>query len=228
LKRILIIEDDPQIATIERDYLARNDYEIDIAKTGYDGITMAKKETYNLILLDLMLPGTEGLTVCQHLRRIMDIPIIMVTSQREDISRLEGLSIGIDDFITKPIVSEELIEHVSNNITMHEERVNLWKHSKEIHIGDLCIHTDSHRVYVRDKDAKIKSKEYELLMFLVRNANIVFNKDTLYKMIWGREGLDESSLIDDYIKRLREKLEDEPSSPKYIQTVWSTYYRFTM
>jgi len=227
MNKILIIEDDPKIAIIERDYLAVNDFEADIAETGDDGIRMAQAGQYDLILLDLMLPGTDGFSVCRRLRETMDIPIIMVTAKQDDIDMIKGLGQGADDYITKPFSPNVLVAHVKANLAQFERlKKSGMRITDEIGAGNIRIQTKSRRVFVREKEVGIKNKEYELLLFLVTNMDIVFDKETLYERIWGFDALGDNATVTVHINRLREKIEDDPSNPKYIQTVWGAGYRF--
>ena len=227
MKKVLIIEDDPQIAKIERDYLAVNNFEADIAKTGDEGIRMALGGQYDLILLDLMLPGTDGFGVCGKLRETLDIPIIMVTAKQEDIDTIKGLNIGADDYITKPFSPNVLIARVKAHIAQYERlKQSGKKTADEIVIGNIRIQTPSRRVFVRDNEVDIKNKEYELLLFLATNMNILFSRETLYERIWGLDALGDNATVAVHINRLREKIEDEPSNPKHIQTVRGAGYRF--
>ena len=227
MKRILIIEDDPQIAEIEKDYLELSDFAVDIAETGNDGIRMALAQQYDLILLDLMLPGIDGFGVCAKLRETLDIPIIMVTAKQEDIDTIKGLNVGANDYVTKPFSPNVLVARVKSNIERYEQlKSGTDKKSNEIIVGDLRIQTELRRVIVNDKEVEMKNKEYELLTFLATNPNIVFNKDTLYERIWGFDAMGDNATVIVHINRLREKLEDEPSNPKYIQTIRGAGYCF--
>jgi len=229
MKKILIIEDDPQIAKIERDYLTVNDFEVDIAKTGDDGIQMALSGLYDLIILDLMIPGTDGFGVCFRLRETIDIPIIMVTAKQEDIDTIKGLNLGADDYITKPFSPNVLVAHVKAHIAQYERlKQSGGKKADDLGAGNIRIETASRRVYVNDKEVDIKNKEYELLLFLINNMNIVFSKEILYERIWGLDALGDNATVAVHINRLRDKIEEEPSNPKYIQTVWGVGYRFTV
>ena len=227
MKRVLIIEDDPQIAKIEKDYLSVNDFDSDIATTGDAGLQMALAGQYDLILLDLMLPGIDGFEVCHKLRETLDIPIIMVTARQEDIDTIKGLNSGADDYITKPFSPSVLIARVKSCITRYERlKQSNGKVADEIKIENIRIVTNSRRIYVNDKEVDIKNKEYELLVFLVQNMDMVFNRETLYERIWGLDALGDNATVAVHINRLREKIEDEPSQPKYIQTVRGAGYRF--
>jgi len=227
MRKVLIIEDDPQIALIERDYLAINDFEVDIAKNGDEGIKMAEAEQYDLILLDLMLPGIDGFTVCRKLRESLDIPILIVSAKQEDIDMIKGLSLGADDYITKPFSPNVLIAHVKANLAQYERLHKSGTRIRdEITVGNIQIHTMSHRVFVRKREVEIKNKEYELLLFLVTNMDMVFNKEILYERIWGLDAIGDNATVAVHINRLREKIEDDPANPQYIQTVWGAGYRF--
>ena len=227
MKKVLIVEDDSQIAMIERDYLAVNDFNADIAKTGDEGIQLAQSGEYDLILLDLMLPGADGFMVCRKLRETMDIPILMVTAKGEDIDMIKGLGLGADDYITKPFSPNVLIAHVKAHLAQYERlKQTGMKATNEIQAGNIRVQTGSRRVFVRDKEVDVKNKEYELLLFLLTNMDVVFNKETLYERIWGFDALGGNATVAVHIGRLREKIEEDPANPKYIQTVWGAGYRF--
>jgi len=226
MKKILIIEDDPQIAKIEKDYLEVNDFEVAIAETGNKGIEMALAARYDLILLDLMLPGTDGFGVCRKLRETLDIPIIMVTAKQEDIDTIKGLNMGADDYITKPFSPNILVARVKSSIARYERLKQSGEElPDEIRVGDIVIQTGTRNISIGERKVDIKNKEYELLLFLATNVNIVFSKDTLYERIWGIDALGDNATVTVHINRLREKIEDEPSNPKYIQTVRGAGYR---
>ena len=227
MKKILIIEDDPQIAMIERDYLTVNGFEVSTAKTGDEGVRAALGEPFDLILLDLMLPGMDGFEVCKKLRETLDIPILMVTAKQEDIDMISGLGLGADDYITKPFSPNVLIAHVKANLAQFERLQNSGgRRQDEVTAGDIHIKTKSRRVFVKDWEVEVTNKEYELLLFLVTNMDMVFSKETLYERIWGYSALGDNATVAVHINRLREKIEDDPSTPRYIQTVWGAGYRF--
>lgn len=228
MKRILIVEDDETIAAIERDYLVLSEFEVDIAATGADGIALGRSGRYDLILLDLMLPGVDGFTVCRTLRETLDIPILMVTARQEDIDKIKGLGMGADDYITKPFSPNVLVARIKAHLARYD-RLKRPSHEtapSEIDMGDLVVRTDSRRVFVDGEEVELKNKEYELLLFLISNADIVFSKETLYERIWGYDALGDSATVAVHINRLREKIERNPSDPRHIQTVWGVGYRF--
>jgi len=225
--RILIIEDDAAIAAIEKDYLEIDHFEVEIAEDGTAGLERALHGGFDLILLDLMLPGIDGFTVCRKLREQMDVPILMVTARREDIDKIRGLGLGADDYIEKPFSPSVLVARVKAHINMYDRlKCSGRVPSAKISMGTVCINTDNHRVFVSDVEKELKNKEYELLLFLMINADIVFSRETLYERIWGMDAMGDNATVAVHINRLREKIEEDPGNPRYIQTVWGAGYRF--
>lgn len=227
MSKILIIEDDRDIAEVERDYLEINGFEADITDNGITGIDKVKQSSYDLVLLDLMLPGLDGFSVCKKLREITDIPILMVTARKEDIDKIRGLELGADDYIEKPFSPNVLVARVKANLAQYDRlKTDNGKKENIIDVGKYRINTSSHRVYKNGEEVELKHKEYELFLFLVINADIVFDKETLYEKIWGLDSLGDTATVAVHINRLREKLEDDPAKPVHIQTVWGAGYRF--
>lgn len=227
MSKILIIEDDLAIAEIERDYLEINGFEVQIETDGVSGMNTALSGGFQLILLDIMLPQTDGFTVCRKLREQLDIPILMVTAKKEDIDKIRGLGLGADDYIVKPFSPSELVARVQAHIAAYNRlKGSPQDVQSEITVGAVRINPKSHRVFVKDKEISLKNKEYELLLFLVTNADMVFDKETLYERIWGMDALGDNATVAVHINRLREKIEDDPSDPHYIETVWGAGYRF--
>ncbi len=227
MSRILIIEDDLAIAEIERDYLEINGFEVAIETDGVSGMNTALREEFQLILLDLMLPQLDGFVVCRRLREQLDIPILMVTAKKEDIDKIRGLGLGADDYIVKPFSPGELVARVQAHIATYNRLKGEPRDMRpEITVGAIRINPRSHRVFVKDREINLKNKEYELLLFLVTNADIVFDKETLYERIWGMDAMGDSATVAVHINRLREKIENDPSDSHYIETVWGVGYRF--
>ena len=226
MKRILLIEDDESIAAIERDYLVRSGFAVDIAATGGEGLALGRTGKYDLILLDLMLPGLDGFSVCHALRKALDIPILMVTARQEDIDKIRGLGMGADDYITKPFSPSVLVARIKANLAQYDRLKGGRVGCAQIQMGEIRIQEDSRRVFVEDREVTLKNKEYELLLFLMSNPDIVFSKEALYERIWGCDALGGNATVAVYINRLREKTEKTPSEPRHIQTAWGAGYRF--
>lgn len=226
MKRILLIEDDESIAAIERDYLVLSGFAVDIAATGDEGLDLGRTGKYNLILLDRMLPGLDGFSVCHALRKALDIPILMVTARQEDIDKIRGLGMGADDCITKPFSPSVLVARIKANLAQYDRLKGGRAGRAQIQMGDIRIQEDSRRVFVEGWEVTLKNKEYELLLFLMSNPDIVFSKEALYERIWGCDALGGNATVAVHINRLREKTEKTPSEPRHIQTVWGAGYRF--
>ena len=232
MKSILIIEDDESIAELEQDYLEVTGFQTQIAKTGTEGLQLALNKKFDLILLDVMLPGKDGFKVCEEIRAEKEIPILMVTAKKEDIYKIQGLGIGADDYIVKPFSPSELVARVNAHISRYERLTNIDKENNiersSITIGRIKILQKARRVYIGEEEVKFANKEFELLMFLASNPNIVFSKDKLLDRIWGEESLGDSSTVTVHINRIREKIELDCSNPKYIETIWGAGYRFNI
>lgn len=226
MKKILIVEDDPDIAAIERDYLEVNGCQVEIAADGETGLALGLGGGFDLILLDLMLPGLDGFTVCRKLREKIDTPILMVTARREDVDKIRGLGLGADDYIEKTFSPSVLAARVKAHLARYERLTGGGHHTAEIHIGGLCLHTDTRRLYVEGREVELKNKEYELLLFFLLHVDIVFSREELYEKIWGLEAMGDNATVAVHINRLREKIEPDPAKPRYIQTVWGAGYRF--
>lgn len=227
MRKILIIEDDLAIAEIERDYLEINGFEVQIETDGVSGMQAALTGGFQLILLDLMLPQIDGFTICRKLREQLDIPILMVTAKKEDIDKIRGLGIGADDYIVKPFSPGELVARVQAHLAAYDRlKGDKQELQPEINVGAIRINPKSHRVFVRGEEIQLKNKEYELLLFLVTNADMVFDKETLYERVWGMDAMGDNATVAVHINRLREKIEENPSDPHYIETVWGAGYRF--
>lgn len=227
MQKILIIEDDTAIAAIERDYLVIDHFEVEIAPDGRSGMEKALQSGFDLILLDLMLPGIDGFTVCHKLRESLDIPILIVTARQEDIDKIRGLGLGADDYIEKPFSPSVLVARVKANLAQYARLRKTDRTAPiQIVIGSICINTDTHRVYVNNTEIELKNKEYELLLFMAQNVDVVLNRETLYEHIWGMDAMGDNATVAVHINRLRDKIEEDPSNPRYIQTVRGAGYRF--
>ncbi len=226
MPKILIIEDDMAIAAIEKDYLAIENFEVEIISDGTAGLTRGLSGKFDLILLDLMLPGMDGFAICRKLREKINIPILMVTARQEDIDKIRGLGLGADDYIEKPFSPTVLVARVKANLAQYERLAGTEKAPSEITLGEIRLNTGTHRVFARGREVELKNKEYELLLFLMLNVDLVFDRETLYEKVWGLEALGDNATVAVHINRLREKLEKDPAKPRYIETVWGAGYRF--
>lgn len=226
MAKILIIEDDRAISDIERDYLELSGFETGVAYDGVDGLNKALSGGFDLILLDLMLPGLDGFTICKKLREKLDIPILMVTARTQDIDKIRGLGFGADDYIEKPFSPSVLVARVKANLAQYERLRPAAKAADSIiSVGPFIMDSDARTASIDGRELKLKNKEFELLLFLLRHPNQVFSREDLYEMIWGLESIGDNITVAVHINRLREKIEKDPSEPEYIQTVWGVGYR---
>lgn len=223
-ERILIIEDEPKIVKLARDYLERSGYQVQTAVDGPTGLLMARQEKPGLIVLDLNLPGMDGLDVCRQLRRESDVPIIMLTARTEETDRLIGLELGADDYITKPFSPRELVARVRAVL----RRVRGGVHQPGlIRAGDLEIDLEGHRVSRGEESIQLSRMEFNLLSTLAQHPGQTFSRAQLLQRLHGvaYDGYDRS--VDAHVKNLRRKLEPDPSNPRYVETVFGVGYRFS-
>lgn len=233
MKKIIIIEDDRAIAEIERDFLEIEGFDVTICSDGTTGLKLLQAEQYDLILLDLMLPGMSGIEICKTIRGRIDIPILMVTAKTEESDKIRGLGLGADDYISKPFSPTELVARIKAHLAQYERLKNgngkdgtKSGKSEEIQVGSIKVNLMTHRVFVGEQEQELKNKEYELLVFLMSNPDIVFSKEHLYERIWGMDAFGDLKTVAVHINRLRDKIEKDPQNPDYIQTVWGAGYRF--
>lgn len=228
MQKILIVEDDEAIAAIECDYLEAEGLSPEIAPDGPLGLERGLSGEFDLILLDLMLPGLSGFEVCRRLREQIDVPILMVTARQEDVDKIRGLGLGADDYIEKPFSPGVLLARVKAHLARYARLTKPEKKTGGITLGGISLNTDTRRVFVDGAEVELKNKEFELLLFLMLNADVVFSRDALYEHIWGMDALGDNATVAVHINRLREKIETDPANPRYIQTVWGAGYKFAL
>lgn len=231
MKKVLIVEDDELIINLERDYLIASDFEVDTALDGKNGLKLYMDNDYDLIILDVMLPEMDGFELCRIIRNESNVPVMMITARKEDIDKIRGLGLGADDYMVKPFSPAEMVARANAHIKMHQRLESADPKSKQVQniaIKDLKINPETRRVFVNEKEISLVNKEYELLLFLAENPDIVFSKETLFDRVWGMDALGDTATVTVHINRLREKIEADMSNPKYIETVWGAGYRFKL
>lgn len=233
--KILIVEDEEEIAMLEKDYLEINGFETQVETDGEKAVELALTGTFDLILLDLMLPGKNGYDICREIRNKIDIPILMVTARTESIDKVLGLGIGADDYIPKPFDPAELVARVKSHLSCYERLTKGYRPQENegeerdiIRIGNIEILTRSWKVYKDGEEIKFPNREFELLKFLAMNPNIVFSKEELFEKIWGYDYVGDSVTVTVHINRIREKIEEDSKNPKIIETVWGAGYRLNL
>ena len=231
-QKILIVDDDTNIAELISLYLTKEFYQVQIVEDGEQALQVFDTFQPNLVLLDLMLPGIDGYQVCRELRSRSNTPIIMLSAKGEVFDKVLGLELGADDYMIKPFSPTELVARVQAHIRIHERLLNdmapQTPRESCIDMGDLKIYALSHRVMVKGKEMTMTNKEFELLLFLAQNPNIVFSRDTLFDRIWGMDAIGDTATVTVHVNRIREKIEEDPSNPVYIETIWGAGYRFNV
>lgn len=230
MSKILIIEDEEAIADLEKDYLELSDFAVTIATDGVEGEKLALNEDFDLIVLDLMLPGKDGFEVCKAVREKKNVPILMVSAKKDDIDKIRGLGLGADDYMTKPFSPSELVARVKAHLSRYERLVNLQAKpsNKIIEIRGLKIDKTARRVWIDGEEKQFTTKEFDLLTFLAENPNHVYTKDELFREIWDMDSIGDIATVTVHIKKIREKVEFDSANPQYIETIWGVGYRFKM
>ena len=229
MRKILIIEDETAIADLERDYLELSGFGVQIENSGDKGLVRALQEEFDLIILDLMLPGLDGFEICRKIREKKNLPIIMVSAKKDDIDKIRGLGLGADDYMTKPFSPSELVARVKAHLARYERLVNSNVQENDIvEVRGIKIDKTARRAWVDGEEKNFTTKEFDLLTFLAQNPNHVFTKEELFKEIWDMESIGDIATVTVHIKKIREKIEKQSSKPQYIETIWGVGYRFKM
>ena len=226
MKKILVVDDEKSIVKGIKFSLEQDDMKVEVAYDGETALELAKANHYDMILLNIMLPGFSGLEVCQMIREFSDVPIIMLTAKGDDMDKILGLEYGADDYITKPFNILEVKARIKAIFRRNNRNVPEQENQKVIETKGLKIDVDSRRVYIDDKEVNLTAKEFELVYLLVSNPNKVYSREQLLKTIWGPSYPGDARTVDVHVRRLREKIEATPADPKYIHTKWGVGYYF--
>ena len=229
MSKILIVEDEEAIADLEKDYLELSGFDVEIENDGISGLERALSEEFDMYILDLMLPGTDGFEICKKIREKKNTPILMVSAKKDDIDKIRGLGLGADDYITKPFSPSELVARVKAHLARYERLIgsNVQKNDI-IEIRGIRIDKTARSVWVNDEEKQFTTKEFDLLTFLAENPNHVFTKDELFSKIWDMESIGDIATVTVHIKKIREKIEFNTAKPQYIETIWGVGYRFKL
>lgn len=224
---ILVVDDEPNIAQLIRMYLDREGFETSVATTGAEALARVEQRRPALVILDIMLPDIDGFEVCREIRRGSSIPIIMLTAREGDEDKIAGLELGADDYVAKPFVPRELVARVKTILRRTAKPADPGARRGEvIDLGPLRIEPDRREVWLEGDAISLRAKEYDLLTELARRPGIVFSREQLLQNVWGYDFIGDSGTIDVHVRRLRAKLGDDSSNPRFIETVWGVGYRF--
>jgi DNA-binding response OmpR family regulator len=225
-KRILVVDDEPQICQVLKMYFERDGFRVSTASDGYAALAAYESQQPNLVLLDLMIPQIEGLEVFRRIRAKNSTPIIMLTAKGEELDRVLGLEMGADDYIVKPFSPREVVARAKNVLRRVSEVRADEPAGKALASGDLQIDPRTHEVHVAERRVELTSKEFDLLYFLAQHPGQVFTRTQLLDRVWGYEFFGDASTVTVHVRRLREKIESNPTEPRYVTTVWGVGYKF--
>ena len=229
MSKILIVEDEEAIADLEKDYLELSGFDVEIENDGTSGMERALNEDFDMFILDLMLPGTDGFEICRKIREKKNTPVLMVSAKKDDIDKIRGLGLGADDYITKPFSPSELVARVKAHLARYERLIGSTAQKNDIiEIRGIRIDKTARRVWVNEEEKQFTTKEFDLLTFLEENPNHVFTKDELFSKIWDMESIGDIATVTVHIKKIREKIEFNTAKPQYIETIWGVGYRFKL
>ena len=229
MSKILIVEDEEAIADLEKDYLELSGFDVEIENDGTSGLERALTQEFDMFILDLMLPGTDGFEICKKICEKKNTPILMVSAKKDDIDKIRGLGLGADDYITKPFSPSELVARVKAHLARYERLIGSTAQKNDIiEIRGIRIDKTARRVWVNDEEKQFTTKEFDLLTFLAENPNHVFTKDELFSKIWDMESIGDIATVTVHIKKIREKIEFNTAKPQYIETIWGVGYRFKL
>lgn len=225
-KKVLVVDDEKLIVKGIRFSLLQDSMEVDCAYDGEEALNMAKANSYDMILLDVMLPKMDGFEVCQAIREFSDVPIVMLTAKGDDMDKILGLEYGADDYITKPFNILEVKARIKAIMRRTSPERAPQVQSSVIEKGDIKLDCDSRRLFINDNEINLTAREFELLEILIKNENKVYSRESLLKIVWGEDYPGDVRTVDVHVRRLREKIEANPSEPKYVHTKWGVGYYY--
>lgn len=225
-KKVLVVDDEKLIVKGIRFSLEQDGMEVDCAYDGEEALEKAKQNTYDIILLDIMLPKLTGLEVCQQIREFSNVPVVMLTAKGEDMDKILGLEYGADDYITKPFNILEVKARIKAIIRRTAPRKTSENEAKILESGEMRIDRENRRVTIAGKEINLTAREFEVLELLITNQNKVYSRESLLRLVWGTDYPGDVRTVDVHIRRLREKIETNPSEPKYVHTKWGVGYYF--
>lgn len=225
-KKVLVVDDEKLIVKGIRFSLLQDDMEVDCAYDGEEALNLAKSNAYDMILLDVMLPKMDGFEVCQAIRGFSDVPIIMLTAKGDDMDKILGLEYGADDYITKPFNILEVKARIKAIMRRTSPAKVVKEQTSVIEKGDIKLDCDSRRLFINDEEINLTAREFELLEILVKNENKVYSRESLLNLVWGKDYPGDVRTVDVHVRRLREKIETNPSEPKYVHTKWGVGYYY--
>lgn len=222
---ILVIDDDVQIRNLVEIYLKNEGFRVVKAGDGLEALDILSKNKVHLIILDIMMPKMDGIDACLRIREESEVPIIMLSAKVEDLHKIHGLSVGADDYITKPFNPLELVARVKSQLRRYLRYNHLSDNASRIEIGNLTINTATHQVFVNNREVKLTPKEFAILELLARHQGMVFSNRKIYEMVWKEPMMESENTVMVHIRNIREKIEESPRKPIYLKNVWGVGYK---
>lgn len=223
---ILVVDDEKEIRDLIAIYLKNEGYKVLQANNGEEGLAIIRKNQVHLIVLDIMMPKIDGIHMCMKVREIADMPIIMLSAKTQDIDKILGLTTGADDYVTKPFNPLELIARIKSQLRRYMKMGSgIAQNKNEIEIGNMHINTATHKVFVEGQEIKLTPREFSILELLARNRGIVFSTDQIYERVWNEQSFQSENTVMVHIRKIRQKIEENPRKPHYIKTVWGVGYK---
>ncbi len=226
MEKILIIEDDQQIAALEKDFLEMNGFDVHIEVDGHEGIKEAMTGAYQLIIIDIMLPTVNGYDILMSIREKLNILFIVVSARSDDMDKIKGIELGADDYMTKPFNPNELVARVKNQLARYDRLLDAKSKQGEIEYNGVLINEEARRVYVNKKEVIMTTTEFDILLFFMKNPDVVHSKKTIFERVWGEDEYGDIGTVPVYVQKIRKKIEKDYTRPKIIETVWGVGYRF--
>lgn len=223
---ILVVDDEKEIRDLIAIYLSNDNYEILKASNGKEALDILEKQHVDLIVLDIMMPHMDGIEACMKIREKNNMPIIMLSAKSEDMDKIMGLTTGADDYVTKPFNPLELLARVKSQLRRYN-KLNAFQEKKEnlVEVDDLCMNTDTHTVTVGDREVTLRPREFDILLLLARNKGIVLSVEKIYETVWKEDFFESNNTVMVHIRKIREKIEENPRKPRFIKTVWGVGYK---
>jgi two-component system, OmpR family, response regulator VanR len=223
---ILVVDDEKEIRDLVGIYLQNDNYKVLKAENGLDALDVLEKHEVDLIILDIMMPNMDGIKACMKIREDKNMPIIMLSAKSEDMDKIMGLTTGADDYVTKPFNPLELLARVKSQLRRYKKlNTNTEKQVGVIEIDELFINTNTHEVRVGEKDVKLTPREFDILYLLAKNKNMIFSIEKIYSMVWKEDFFESDNTVMVHIRKIREKIEEDPRKPRFIKTVWGVGYK---
>ena len=223
---ILVVDDEKEIRDLIDIYLSNDGYRVIKVANGIEALNVLKSENVDLIILDIMMPGMDGLEACMKIREDKDMPIIMLSAKSEDMDKIMGLTTGADDYVSKPFNPLELIARVKSQLRRYMQ-VNVIEEVDEsiVEVDDLYINTNTHEIKIGDRDVRLTPREFDILLLIAKNRGIVFSVKRIYEAVWKEEFMESDNTIMVHIRKIREKIEENPRKPRFIKTIWGVGYK---